>query len=300
MDNSNTRKIENCLFLESYNLSEHSQTPYFHFGFPWYILPIPNCFGIISYSLILVTSLEFISAQAPQPMKGLVFGLFFAIKGIFVFLATVFLIPFSLKAPTKILSHAMSCGFGYFFLTLIVSLVGLVLFACVRRKYKYRRRDEEPFSQAVVEEIFERRLQHNADESLLESSDIVLEREDASVMRPADCVFESEEVRASEWFVAPGERSGHSMGEPSQLESPDNVPESGERRCSGRVRMSVHASMPEGERNRGSGWFVGSGVRRSRGGEPHERLLSMSHDWYGTFLDDGNIQQCPRNGTDTD
>ena len=196
-----------CLFLESYGLSDKS--PYYHFQFPWYVLIIPNCFSIISYSLILVASFEFISAQAPQPMKGLVFGVFFAIKGCYSFFAAAVLIPSSLSSFVAS-SPNVSCGTIYFFLTLAVSLIGLVLFACASRQYKYRMRDEEPFSQAVVEEIFERRLQHSAEESPLESPDIVPgggEEKSVSVRRP-DRVTESEEerVRASEWFVGSQER----------------------------------------------------------------------------------------------
>ena len=180
-----------------------------------------------------MTLLEFISALAPQPMKGLVFGLFFAIKGIFVFAATVFLIPFSLNASTTIMSPYVSCGTSYLFLTVAVSLVGLVLFGCVSRRYKYRMRDEEPFSQAVVEEIFERRLQHNTEVRLLEGSDIV-----------------------------PGSsrRSASTMS----------------------VRRSVCMSESDEERVRASEWFVIDREGQLREDEP-ERLLSMSHDWYGTF-----------------
>ena len=215
---NNTTNTTRCLFIEDYNLVNNDAEPSFSFGFSMYVLIIPSCFNIVSYSLVLVTVLEFISAQAPQPMKGLVFGVFFAIKGMFILLAAVLLVPFSLATTTTILSSYVSCGFGYFFLTLAMSLFGLVLFACVRRRYKYRMRDEEPFSQAVVEEIFERRLQHNTEDSLLDSPDIVpgsSERRSSVPVRKPVCVTESEEerVRASEWFVA-----GHATGaEPERL-----------------------------------------------------------------------------------
>ena len=65
MDTTNTTQ---CMFLESYQLEDNNL--FFYFEFPWYVLAIPNFFSMISYSLILVTLLEFISAQAPQPMKG--------------------------------------------------------------------------------------------------------------------------------------------------------------------------------------------------------------------------------------
>ena len=221
--------MTHCLFLESYKLGDNN--PYYHFKhFHWYILVIPNCFNVVSYSLIIVTVFEFISAQAPQPMKGLVFGMFFAIKGGYNFIAAASLLPFSLKS-FMVSSPYVSCGTSYFLLTVVVSLVGLVLFACASRRYKYRMRDEEPFCQAVVEEIFDRRLQHNADESLLESPDIV-----------------------------PGSSGGSRVS----------------------VRRQVRVTESEEERVRASEWFVVHGEGQSRGSEP-ERLLSLSHDWYGTF-----------------
>ena len=128
---------------------------------PWYVLLFPSCLNMMSYSIVLVTSLEFISAQSPQAMKGLLFGIFFAIKGCYIFVAAVLLVPFSLPFWEKFAHPSVSCGFGYMFATLLISLAGLFLFACVSRQYKYRVRDEEPFPQAVVEEIYERRIQHN-------------------------------------------------------------------------------------------------------------------------------------------
>ena len=227
IDTANTTQY---LFLERYE--GENNNPFFFFKFPWYVLAIPNCFSIISYSLILVTLLEFISAQAPQPMKGLIFGVFFAIKGIFVFISAAFLIPFSLKFSIIATSSDVHCGTSYFFLTLMVSLVGLVLFACVKRRYKYRVRDEEPFSQAVVEEIFERRLQQEAEEN--------------------------------------------------QLESPDIVPGSSEGRSSVSVRRTARVTESEEERVRASEWFVANGEGELRVRE-QDSLLSLSHDWYGTF-----------------
>ncbi len=163
-----------CMFLESYNLNRHNKS-YYTLRLPWYVLIAPNLLSTLSQSIVLVTTFEFISAQTPQAMKGLMFGVFFAIKGGYSFLAAISLIPFSLKYWTASPYPYLSCGFSYFFTTLFVSLVGLAMFACIRRRYKYRMRDEEPFPQAVIEEIYERRLQHvdADDDSVLDSPEIV-------------------------------------------------------------------------------------------------------------------------------
>ena len=43
-------------------------------------------------------------------------------------------------------------------MTSFVALVGLALFAIAARKYQYRKREEEPYSQSRVEEIYDRML----------------------------------------------------------------------------------------------------------------------------------------------
>ena len=114
--------------------------------------------------IVLTTSLEFISAQCPHFMKGLMVGLFFAIIGLFQLISATALIPFSLESiwSTVSMIHnppTMNCGFGYLLFTFTAGLVGLMLFAVVARKYKYRERDDKPYNQSQVEEIFSRNLE---------------------------------------------------------------------------------------------------------------------------------------------
>lgn len=52
---------------------------------------------------------EFICAQSPQSMKGLIIGLSFAIKGLFQLIATSFVAPFLFWKPSL-----PSCGSGYY------------------------------------------------------------------------------------------------------------------------------------------------------------------------------------------
>ncbi len=160
-----------CMFLEAYSLDKH-KTTYYTLQLPWYVLIVPNILNMFSQSLVLVSTFEFVSAQTPQAMKGLVFGALFAIKGGYSFLGAISLIPFSYYGRLSYSNIYLSCGFSYFLFTLIVSLIGLVLFGCVRHQYKYRMREEEPFPQSVVEEIFERRLEHaNLDDDSLVPGD---------------------------------------------------------------------------------------------------------------------------------
>ena len=129
----------------------------------WSVLFLPNLLLGIGPLIVITTTFEFISAQSPQSMKGLIIGVFFAIRGLFKFLNSIIIIPFSLKHPWasgELLENppVTNCGFVYLLFTCVVGLIGLILFSVAAKKYKYRRRDEGMFCQHDVEEIYERYL----------------------------------------------------------------------------------------------------------------------------------------------
>lgn len=112
-------------------------------GMHWSVLiPFDLLIGI-GPTLVTVTMLEFISAQSPRSMKGLLFGLFFAIRGIFQLVTSIILTPFaSMEVWSGMHPSNVSCLSRYLLLTCIISLLGVILFLIVGRKYKYRERDE--------------------------------------------------------------------------------------------------------------------------------------------------------------
>ena len=129
----------------------------------WSVLIPPNLLLGIGFLLVITTTLEFIAAQSPQSMKGLLVGVFFAIRGLFQFLNSIIIIPLSLKHPWasgEMLEHppVTNCGFVYLLFTCVVGLIGLILFSVAAKKYKYRKRDEGMFCQHDVEEIYDRYL----------------------------------------------------------------------------------------------------------------------------------------------
>ena len=130
---------------------------------PWVTVAVPKFLASTGYHLTLATSFEFISAQSPHTMKGVLVGSFFAILGVFRAFGTLLLIPFSLEGIWGygyLGQHppVVSCGFGYYLVCITVAMIGFILFIIAVKRYKYRRRDEEPYSQACVEEIFARRI----------------------------------------------------------------------------------------------------------------------------------------------
>jgi len=100
--------------------------------------------------LLDIAVLEFICSQSPYFMKGLVFGFFFMVKGSFQVLAVVSTIPFGVSWNI----HSISCGSGFYFTTLIIGTLELMLFAYVAKKFKYRIMDEPSNEYRYAEEYY--------------------------------------------------------------------------------------------------------------------------------------------------
>ena len=121
----------------------------------WLIVPI--VLNGLGPQLVYITTLEFIAAQSPHAMKGLLFGVFYAVKGLFLLLGTGTLLIFVLGYPA---SAAMSCCTGYYLLTTVIVSTGLVVFSVAVRHYKNRQREEPPYSYIPVENYFEQCGEH--------------------------------------------------------------------------------------------------------------------------------------------
>ena len=131
-----------CMFL-------HISHPYL-LGLNWAVMLLPGILTGIGQPLVMATSFEFISAQSPSSMKGLLVGVFFSIKAFFQLVSGLVLIPFSsdsLWDSEYMREHppVTNCGFGYLLFTCVVALIGLILLSVVARRYKYRERDDRPF-----------------------------------------------------------------------------------------------------------------------------------------------------------
>ena len=130
----------------------------------WAVL-IPSSVLLGLSSLIVVaTTIEFISAQSPNSMKGLLIGVFYAIKGVFQALSSIIFLAFSI--PSVWSSHLTtehppftSCGFGYLLLMCVIALIGLILLSVVARRYKYRERDDRPYDQRFAVDVYSRYLE---------------------------------------------------------------------------------------------------------------------------------------------
>ena len=111
-------------------------------------LLIPNVLQGLSYLLVFMTALEFISAQAPLWMKGLLIGTWYALLATnhtFVEVPELFMID----NLSWVIFHALK--------TFLI-FISIIMYLCVSKRYRYRQWDEVVNEQFLVEEIYEREL----------------------------------------------------------------------------------------------------------------------------------------------
>ena len=154
-----------CVFHGNYTSSVNKRSLNVH----WALLIPPNLLLGIGPLIFETTSLEFISAQSPYFMKGLLVGVYFALKGLSQFISSVIMVPISLKHVTWDPSHVVlnkippiiSCGFMYLLIACVMGLIGLIMFSIAAMKYRYRDRGDQMYIQRDIEEVYDRFLAQN-------------------------------------------------------------------------------------------------------------------------------------------
>ena len=133
---------------------------------PFLLLLMPNILQGLSFLLVFMTALEFICAQAPLRLKGLLIGVWYAslavnyllveVPGFFITDGTVWEVFHEVKA--------------------FIIFSFLVLYLHVSKHYSYRKRDEVMNEQYLIEEIYERELslaEEHEQQALLDSTSSV-------------------------------------------------------------------------------------------------------------------------------
>ena len=153
--NSTASHEYKCLFLAEYR--EHNNN---HFTqtleFPTQALIIINMLNGIASPLINITVLEFISAQSPHTMKGLLLGVFFAFRGLFITLGCVVTFPFAQEKLWGDHRGIFDCGFSYYLSNSVLGVIGLVVFLIAARWYRNRERDDPPYTHQYAEDYYSR------------------------------------------------------------------------------------------------------------------------------------------------
>ena len=144
-----------CMFLS--DIRNKNEVPsMLNFNIP--ILIFPNLLGGIAFPLVYVTILEFISAQSPHSMKGLLLGVFYAFRGFFTLIGCVLIFPFAQEKYWKDTAHVTDCGFYYYLLSTVMGLVGVAAIPAATKWYQYRVREDRPYGPFYVEEYYSRYL----------------------------------------------------------------------------------------------------------------------------------------------
>jgi len=135
--NSANDKLGYCYTYCSRNATVLLDFSYVHLSSS-YVSVFQQVVYSLSHSLLYISAYEFLCSQSPQYMKGLLFGLFYAARTFYQYLAVVSVWSFS----TKWRSATISCCSGYSLLNIGIGAITLMLFSIAARKYKYRKRDD--------------------------------------------------------------------------------------------------------------------------------------------------------------
>ncbi len=139
-----------CLLLRK------RKNPIDDFPQPTQVLLIPNLFYGIAAPMINITIYEFLTAQSPHTMKGLLFGILYALKGLFIILGSVVTAPFAQEKLWGDQHGMFDCGFYYYLTNSVLAVFGLVMFILVARWYHYRERDDPPYRHQYAEDYYSR------------------------------------------------------------------------------------------------------------------------------------------------
>lgn len=150
-----------CMFLAEYRDSKPFHlTQTLHF--PTFTLIVPSVLNGIAKPLISISILEFISAQSPHTMKGLLLGIFYALRGFYIMLGCAFTFPFALPNMWNGFRGILDCGFWYYLHNTIFGVMSLVLAFTAIRWYQYREREDQPYGPRYVEDYYHRYIERTA------------------------------------------------------------------------------------------------------------------------------------------
>ena len=117
-----------------------------------YLFLIPKLLNNSSYIILTISFFEFLIAQSPQSVKGILIGMYYTTRyglgGLFT------LVDWKVFSSYLFSSHKLSCGLLYYSMTMGVALISLITFTVVAYKYKLRERDEVVNVHIFAEEYY--------------------------------------------------------------------------------------------------------------------------------------------------
>ena len=109
------------------------------FSYNW--IMVPDFLYASSITLMVIGCLEFVSAQVPYSMRGVIFGVGFCSIITTSVLITVVSLPFQQKRSIWG-TGIISCGFWYALVHIVLCIIGCIVSVIITKKYKNRKRED--------------------------------------------------------------------------------------------------------------------------------------------------------------
>ena len=148
-----TRDIRNVLMINDLcltytnNITFKNELQSDELTLPFYIMAVPQFFAGISILLVNFKIFEFILAQGPRTMQGLLIGIWFMRNSIYCVHLTLTNSP-------------LGCSWEYYTVKTGVVLISVIVYTIAAYKYKYRQRNElsDVNERIIITEYIERQL----------------------------------------------------------------------------------------------------------------------------------------------
>ena len=148
-----TRDIRNALLINDMCLIFTNNTTYQNdlqsdvLTLPFYIMAVPQFFTGVSIYLVHFTSFEFILAQGPRTMQGLLIGIWYTQNSIN-------------SLHLTLASSPLGCSWKYYAFKTGIVFIFVIVYMIAAYKYKYRQRNElsDVNERIIITEYTERQL----------------------------------------------------------------------------------------------------------------------------------------------
>ena len=149
-----TRDITNALIIDDLcltltnNITFQNKLQSDELTLPFYVMAVPQFFAGICLSLVQFTSIEFILAQGPRSMQGLLIGIWYIINSIYCVHLTL-------------ASSPLGCNWEYYAVKTCFVFISVIVYTIAAYKYKYRQRNElsDVNERVIITEYTERQLE---------------------------------------------------------------------------------------------------------------------------------------------
>ena len=146
VDNSYHLTLFGCYATQTTNSTPIIQVANIDAYYLW--LLVPQLLGGMAQLLVFMTALQFISAQAPYTLQGILIGVWYSMYFInFLIVGTL---------DTAIIEHTLWCA--YHGTKIAIILVSLLLYWYVASRYKQRERNEVVNENWMIEQVYDRML----------------------------------------------------------------------------------------------------------------------------------------------